>query len=131
MRNAQPLNADLTPDPSTVLAALSAYVQPGTTSKDWGDPSVMERHYARRDEIRSRIASELIAAGAEPKVAELAANGFVTYGFAPSYGLGDPPVGMEGEFVRAKRALDRWVASKLAAYSVASDVAAQRVRAVA
>lgn len=119
------LNAHYLRDSAAILAAFAEYIVPATTSADWHDPATMERHYAHRDQVLARITSELIAQGAEERIANIAASAFMTFGFAPAYGLDAIPD--ERRAAQAMRALDAWAAGVAAAYN--SRAAAQAVAA--
>jgi hypothetical protein len=101
-----------------LLEAFSAYIAPAIERADWADAATMAAKNAARDEITARIERELIAQGAEPRIAMTAANCFMMFGFAPGFGLGD----MDDQQLAASasRALKRWIEGVIAAHDARS-----------
>jgi hypothetical protein len=107
-----PLNLHHRAHGEALAPMFEAYYVPAVPPAQWGDQDAVAAQHEAREKVRQRIERELLAGGAEPDVARLAANSFDAFGFAPNYGLS---TAMGAKAVRAEAALDKWASGIIAA----------------
>lgn len=107
MPHALALNLHLLRDGPALVPVFEAYEVPAA---EWSQGA--------RDAMADKIAAELVAMGAEPAVAKIGAGMFISFGFAPGYGLRD----MDDRILAsaAEMALDAWAQGKVDAWNAAA-----------
>ena len=112
-----PLNAHLLSQPAEALACFAEYVVPALEPSQWGDAEACERNFDRRLEVTAKIAAELVERGVEPEIANMAAGSFMTFGFAPDFGLSPTAHSKPWLASKALAALTDWTNAKAEAWN--------------
>jgi hypothetical protein len=107
-----PLNLQYAVGGEQLLPIFADLIVPKLAFADWGNQAAIQAHAAAVEACTAKVCAELVAGGLDAKSALLGARSFMTFGFAPGFGLGDD-YGTEAS--RAYFALKAWAGARVAA----------------